>query len=138
MATEVTLREEKFDILLHRFDEDCTITKITAPGLVQLIEAGKVDAEETEVLLRQILRDHIGKLDALVLGCTHYPFAAKAISRVLGTETVLLEGGDGTARETKRRLAEAGLLEEGEGEIRILNSAEDEKMIQMSWQRLNG
>ena len=138
MATEVTLREEKFDTLLHRFDEDCTITKIPAPGLVQLIEAGKVDAEETEVLLRQILRDHIGKLDALVLGCTHYPFAARAISRVLGEETVLLEGGDGTARETKRRLAEAGLLEEGEGEIRILNSAEDEKMIQMSWQRLNG
>ena len=30
MATEVTLREEKFDILLHRFDEDCTITKIPA------------------------------------------------------------------------------------------------------------
>ena len=138
MATEVTLREEKFDTLLHRFDEDCTITKIPAPGLVQLIEAGKVDGEETEDLLRQILRDHIGKLDALVLGCTHYPFAAKAISRVLGEETVLLEGGDGTARETKRRLAEAGLLEEGEGEIRILNSAEDEKMIQMSWQRLNG
>ena len=138
MATEVTLREEKFDTLLHRFDEDCTITKIPAPGLVQLIEAGKVDTEETEILLRQILKDHIGKLDALVLGCTHYPFAARAISRVLGEKTVLLEGGDGTARETKRRLAEAGLLEEGEGEIRILNSAEDEKMIQMSWQRLNG
>ena len=76
MATEVTLREEKFDILLHRFDEDCTITKIPAPGLVQLIEAGKVDVDETEALLRQILRDHIGKLDALVLGCTHNPFAA--------------------------------------------------------------
>ena len=137
MATVVTLREEKFDTLLHRFDENCTITKIPAPGLVQLIEAGKVDTEETEALLRQILGDHVGKLDALVLGCTHYPFAAKAISRVLGAETVLLEGGDGTARETRRRLAEAGLLEEGPGEVRIINSAEDEKMIQMSWQRLN-
>ena len=136
MATEVTLREEKFDILLHRFDEECTITKIPAPGLVQLIEAGKVDTEETEDLLRQILGDHIGKLDALVLGCTHYPFAARAISRVLGKQTVLLEGGDGTARETRRRLAEADLLEEGEGEIRILNSAQDETMIRMSWERL--
>jgi glutamate racemase len=136
MATEVTLREEKFDILLHRFDEECTITKIPAPGLVQLIEAGKVDTEETEDLLRQILADHIGKLDALVLGCTHYPFAARAISRVLGNQTVLLEGGDGTARETRRRLAEADLLEEGEGEIRILNSAQDETMIRMSWERL--
>ena len=96
-----------------------------------------MDAEETEALLRTILADHIGKLDALVLGCTHYPFASRAISRVLGKETVLLEGGDGTARETRRRLAEAGLLEEGEGEVKILNSAEDEKMIRMSWQRLN-
>ena len=138
MATEVTLRENKFDTLLHRFEDDCTIAKIPAPGLVQRIEAGDTDSPETEQLLRDILREHIGKLDALVLGCTHYPFAARAISRVLGEETVLLEGGDGTARETKRRLAEAGLLEEGEGEIRILNSAEDEKMIQMSWQRLNG
>ena len=136
MATEVTLREEKFDILLHRFDEDCTITKIPAPGLVQLIEAGKVDAEETDALLKEILADHIGKLDALVLGCTHYPFAAKAISRVLGKDTVLLEGGDGTARETRRRLAEADLLEEGPGEVRILNSAQDETMIRMSWDRL--
>ena len=138
MATEVTLREEKFDTLLHRFDENCTIAKIPAPGLVQLIETGKVDSEETEALLRTILADYIGKLDALVLGCTHYPFASRAISRVLGKETVLLEGGDGTARETRRRLAEANLLEEGEGEIRILNSAEDEKMMELSWQRLKG
>ena len=137
MATEVTLREEKFDSLLHRFDENCTIVKIPAPGLVQLIEAGKVDTEETEQLLRQILGDYIGKLDALVLGCTHYPFASKAISRVLAGQTVLLEGGDGTARETLRRLAEADLLEEGEGEVLILNSTEDEHMIQLSWQRLN-
>jgi len=138
MATEVTLREEKFDLLLHRFDENCTIAKIPAPGLVQLIEAGKVDAPETEELLRNILGDYIGKLDALVLGCTHYPFASKAISRVLAGQTVLLEGGDGTARETLRRLAEANLLEEGEGEVQILNSSEDEHMIQLSWQRLKG
>ncbi len=136
MATEVTLREEKFDTLLHRFDEDCTITKIPAPGLVQLIEAGKVDTQEMDPLLRQILKEHIGKLDALVLGCTHYPFASRAISRVLGEGTVLLEGGGGTARETRRRLAEAGLLEEGAGEVRMLNSAEDERLIELSWQRL--
>ena len=136
MATEVTLRENKFDTLLHRFEDDCTIAKIPAPGLVQRIEAGDTDGPETENLLRTILADHVGKLDALVLGCTHYPFASRAISRVLGKETVLLEGGDGTARETRRRLAEADLLEEGQGEIRILNSADDENMIRMSWDRL--
>ena len=136
MATEVTLREEKFDTLLHRFDRDCTITKIPAPGLVQLVEAGKVDAPETEALLHTILDPYVGKLDALVLGCTHYPFAAKAISRVLGQQVVLLEGGGGTARETKRRLAAADLLMQGEGSVTIINSAQDESMIRLSWQRL--
>ena len=137
MATEVTLREEKFDLLLHRFDESCTIEKIPAPGLVQLVEAGKVEGQELEALLHSILDPYVGKLDALVLGCTHYPFAAKAIRSVLGPEVQLLEGGAGTARETKRRLRAAGLLQEGPGEIIILNSADDEEMIARSWQRLN-
>ena len=137
MATEVTLREEKFDTLLHRFDENCTITKIPAPGLVQLIEAGKVDDADTDALLHSILDPYQDQLDALVLGCTHYPFAATAISRVLGNQVVLLEGGDGTARETRRRLEKAGLLREAEGEILILNSSCDPRMIALSYERLN-
>ena len=137
MATEVTLREEKFDTLVHRFEKECTIAKIPAPGLVQKIESGKTDCEETEALLREILADHIGKLDALVLGCTHYPFAAKVISRILGADVKLLDGGDGTARETRRPLKKAGLLEEGCGEVMIINSSENRDMIRISHELLN-
>lgn len=136
MATEVTLREEKFDLLLHRFDENCAIAKIAAPGLVQLVEQGKVDTPETLELLHRILDPYRGTLDALVLGCTHYPFVAKAISQVLGEDVVLLDGGDGTARETLRRLQNADLLEQGAGSVTIRNSSDDETMIQLSWERL--
>lgn len=129
MATEVTLREEKFDTLLHRFHENCSVTKIPMPGLVQLVEAGKTDSPEMDDLLRNLLAPHIGKLDAVVLGCTHYPLAARAISRVLGENVVLLDGGDGTARETRRRLAAEGLLEEGSGELIMENSGGDPQMI---------
>ena len=136
MATEVTLREEKFDTLLHRFDENCSVFKIPAPGLVQLIEAGKTEDPETEALLRGILSPFVGKLDALVLGCTHYPFAAKAISRISGEQVKLLDGGDGTARETLRRLQGADLLEEGAGELIITNSRGDENMVRLSYDLL--
>ncbi len=137
MATEVTLREEKFDSLLHRFDENCTITKIPAPGLVPLIEAGKVDCPETDALLHKLLDPYVGRLDALVLGCTHYPFAAQAISRVLGENVALLEGGGGTARETRRRLREAGLLNGGPGEVILLNSSPNPEMLRLSQERLD-
>ena len=137
LATEVTLREEKFDTLLHRFDENVTISKIPAPGLVELVEHGKVDAPETEALLRKVLGPYLGKLDAVVLGCTHYPFARNAIRRVLGDDVVLLDGGEGTARETRRRLEQAGLLENGGGEVILRNSSPDPDMLRLSRERLN-
>jgi glutamate racemase len=122
----VTLREEKFDALMRRCGETATITKIPAPGLVELVEAGKADSAEAEALLSALLSPYAGKLDALVLGCTHYPFAVGAIRKILGPRVVLIDGGEGTARETQRRLAQAGLLYEGPGEILWQNSAEND------------
>lgn len=136
MATPVTLREEKFTQQLIRFP-DAAVSIIPVSGLVELIEAGKTDAAETETLLRPILEPFIGKLDALVLGCTHYPFAKTAIQKILGEKTVLLDGGEGTARETKRRLESAGLLAEGDGQIQLENSLGDPKMLALCARLLN-
>ena len=133
MATQVTLREEKFDALMHRFDAGCTVEKIPAPGLVELIEAGKADSAENQALLEKILAPYRGKLDALVLGCTHYPFAAATIRKVLGEDVVLLDGGEGTARETRRRLEAAGLLnEEGAGELILTASGNVAEFTQLA------
>lgn len=124
MATQVTLREEKFAQQLERFP-DMQVSLIPAPGLVELIEAGKADAPETCKLLQQLLAPYAGKLDALVLGCTHYPFVKKAISQILGEETTLLDGSLGTARHTMGRLQEADLLRQGQGSIQMENSSGD-------------
>ena len=132
MATEVTLREKKFHRLLERFAEVCTVEKIPAPGLVELVEKGLGDSREADELLYRLLGPHIGHLDALVLGCTHYPLAAAAIARVLGPRTALLDGGEGTARETRRRLEEMDLLGNGDGELKIINSLNDVKMLELS------
>lgn len=129
MATPVTLREEKFDILLHRFTGCCTVHKIPAPGLVELVEHGKADSEETEALLMPLLMPYRDRLAAIVLGCTHYPFAAPVIQRLVGKNTALLDGGPGTARQTRRRLQAEGLLWNGPGELIIENSSGSEEMI---------
>jgi glutamate racemase len=129
MATRVTLREKKLKDLMARYGENCTISCIPAPGLVELVEQGLGNTAQAEALLRPILEPYRDKLDALVLGCTHYPFAEAAITRILGERTLLLDGGEGTARQTRRRLAEAGLLYEGEepGTVRIEHSGSAEK-----------
>lgn len=136
MATDVTLREEKFDHLAHRFDESCDVQKIPAPGLVERIEAGSGDSDETKRFLRELLAPYIGKLDALVLGCTHYPFVKHNIQAILGKNTEVVHGGEGTARETMRRLSQAGLLRSGKGDTLILTSTKDGNAAALAWKLL--
>lgn len=136
MATPMTLREEKFQHLMERYDS-CTIHRIPAPELVRLVEAGKADSPESEAYLRELLAPYIGKLDALVLGCTHFPFAERTLRRVLGDRVVLLDGGDGTARETRRRLLAAGLLENGRGELVLENSDPSPEHMRLARQLLD-
>ncbi len=138
MATQVTLREEKFQRLTLRFREDRKIYPIPAPGLVELIEAGKRDEPETREFLTNLLAPYIGKLDALVLGCTHYPFVKHGIQKIVGPGTQVVHGGEGTARETRRRLEEAGLLHQGPGQVTILNSSSDGRLIRLSHELLEG
>ena len=131
LATPVTLREEKFRRLVESYSGHCRVIDLPAPGLSQLVEHGLGDSEEAEALLRPILAPWAGKMDALVLGCTHYPFAAQTVTRILGVKTLLLDGGEGTARETRRRLAQAGLLYDGPGQLHWENSAGDPEILKL-------
>ena len=132
MATDVTLREKKLAALMERVKRDCTVLRVQAPGVVELVEAGKCDTDEAVELMHKLLGPHVGRLDALVLGCTHYPFMKGAMGQVLGEGTELLDGGEGTARETKRRLLEAGLLHEDRGELVVENSSGDPEKIALT------
>jgi len=137
MATNATLREEKFNRLLADYGKDTRVVLLPAPGIVELVEAGKADSPEMDALLEPLLGPWRGKLDGLVLGCTHFPFAAAAIRRVIGPDTVLFDGGEGTARNTCRRLALEGLLREsGQGEVIFENSAGDPMLLDLSRQLL--
>ena len=137
MATDVTLREQKLAALMERVKRDCTVLRVQAPGVVELVEAGKCDTAEAVALMEKLLGPYGDRLDALVLGCTHYPFMKKAMAKVLGPGVELLDGGEGTARETKRRLAEAGLLREGTGELTVENSSGDYAKIDLTHRLLN-
>lgn len=137
MATPGTLKSPRVLALCDRFRDKCTIDLLPAPGLADLVEAGKQNGPEGEALLTPMLAPYIGKLDALVLGCTHYPFAEEMLVKILGERTELLDGGEGTARHTRRRLEAVGLLSDGPGELLIENSLPGDSMIKLS-KRLAG
>ena len=140
MATPMTIREEKFQNLMSRYEDMAEIIPLPCPGLMDFVERGDLESEDFRRYLEELLFVHrIHPVDSVVLGCTHYPFAKKLIKEILGPDVEVYDGGEGTAREMKRRLAEADLLNERteKGRVDFQNSLEDEKKIQLCEWLLN-
>lgn len=134
MATPMTIREEKFHNLMDKYTELAHIIPLPCPGLMEYIEKGITKGEELEQFIEKLFAPFAPeRIDSVVLGCTHYPFVSDAISKVLGNNVSLFEGGPGTARETKRRLSEKGLLNKKNtcGSVIFENSAmtEEKRML---------
>lgn len=113
MATPMTIREEKFKRLCSRYEDQGEIIPLPCPGLMDFVERGDLHGDDLKKYLTELLYEFKDRrLDAAVLGCTHYPFAREMIQEVLGPEVKIFDGAPGTAREMKRRLAEKDLLSE--------------------------
>lgn len=134
MATPTTLRGTRFLENKQRYERLCRITPLPAPGLMELVEAGKHDSPEAEALIRGVLAACPEIPDVLLLGCTHYPFTENAIRRVVGRRTVIMDGALHTAQQTRAALEQAGLLHEGPGEVMIENSLPQARILQLSRQ----
>ena len=134
MATPMTIREEKFQNLMAQYTDMAEIIPLPCPGLMDFVERGDVTSADFRSYLEELLFAHrIHPVDSVVLGCTHYPFAKDMIKEVLGPDVVVYDGGEGTAREMRRRLAEADLLNPSKenGIVEFQNSLEDTKKIEL-------
>jgi glutamate racemase len=111
LATRQTLASHNFKQLLARLGEGPEILLQACPGLVERVEAGDLDGEDTRALLAAYVEPLLAQgADTLVLGCTHYPHLGGLIGELAGPETAVLDSGAAVARQVRRRLAEAGLL----------------------------
>lgn len=138
MATPTTLREKKFASLMDKYGKNADIIKLSCPGLPEFVERGELNSIELEQYLKnEFLK--VGELnpDAVILGCTHYPFVKKMIQKVTGKNAEIFDGSEGTARQLRRRLVSTGLLNNGvtKGKIKWLNSNSSNEIILLS-QRL--
>ncbi|MGL6155566.1 MAG: glutamate racemase, partial [Ralstonia mannitolilytica] len=115
LATESTLRSEKFARLLAAASGDCQVLSQPGYGLVPLIERGDTHSPAVLELLQAYLQPMLdANADTLVLGCTHYPFLEDAIREIAGDRLTLIDTGHAVARHLGRTLAAAGLHASGQ------------------------
>ncbi len=109
MATPGTLRSGKFRDLMARYGEG--VVPLPCPGLMEFVERGDLDSAELHAYLDRLFAAYKDKkVDAVVLGCTHYVFLRRAIEAHFPADTAVVDGNLGTARQLRRRLRETDLL----------------------------
>ena len=122
LATTGTLQSAQFAGLLEHYGQNVTVVTQACAGLVECVERGELEAESTKALISTYLTPLIeANADAIVLGCTHYPFVRPLIEQIICEQypqsaITLIDTGAAVARQLQRRLQEAGLLNASEAE----------------------
>ena len=135
LATEATLKSDKFNALLETLPSTCQFIKQAGAGLVPLIESGHANSEETlELLAKHLEPIQDAGADTLVLGCTHYPFLRKSIRKLLGDSINLIDTSDAVVRQLKRKLEtlHPDAVSDRYGSIKFISSKDAQALFIMS------
>jgi glutamate racemase len=111
LATEATVESGAYRRAVHNLDAGIEVHERACPRFVPLIERGVVDGSELEGVARDYLESLTERrVDAVILGCTHYPLISAPINRILGPQVRLISSADQTALEVGRILSRRGYL----------------------------
>lgn len=114
IGTSATIRSEAYSRALIARDEAVKVFARACPLLVPLVEEGWTNHRITHAVLSEYLaplRRH--RIDALILGCTHYPLLRQAIRQVMGSAVQLIDSAGACAVYVRDRLEEMGLVVSG-------------------------
>ncbi len=107
IATEGTIRSNKWEQELKEKIEDITVINKACPLLAPMAEQGWTEnkvAEETIKEYMSVFRDK--NIDKLILGCTHYPLFKELIEKELGNDVEIINTGEKIAQYVTNYLNE--------------------------------
>ena len=105
MATNGTLKSQRYAALNDLYAQDVEVFENPCIGLVELIESGASQKKKLRQYLDGILLPLVEKeIDTLVLGCTHYPLIKAQIAESVGTSVHIIDPAPAIARQVKRVL----------------------------------
>jgi glutamate racemase len=111
MATPATFQGRLFKATAGRYASGIQLISQVCDGLAEQVEAGALDGEETEALLRGYVQPMLDAgADTIVLACTHYPFLLDPIRRIAGGHVNVIDPAPAIARHLRRLLEQRGLL----------------------------
>jgi glutamate racemase len=127
LATPATFQGALYASVVERFANGVELFQNTCNGLVQQIEQGNLNGQETRKILEDALHPMLEKnIDTVVLGCTHYPFVIPLIEEIVGRNVRVIDPAPAVARQVKRLLEAGGMRNDqpARGSFRFFTSGD--------------
>jgi len=107
LATEGTIKSESYNLEIHKLYPDIQVSGVACPFWVPLVEYNEADSPGADYFVKKRI-DQIMRLDpqidALILGCTHYPLLMPKILKYLPTGVRVIPQGEYVAESLKSYL----------------------------------
>ena len=127
LATPATFQGALYASVVERFANGVELFQNTCSGLVQQIELGNLNGDETRKILEGALHPMLEKnIDTVVLGCTHYPFVIPLIERIVGEKVRVIDPAPAVAKQVNRLVEAGGMANQNgqDGKVRFITSGE--------------
>lgn len=112
IGTEGTIRSGSYTQEIKAQNPAVQVMSQACPLFVPLVEEGWMETEAAASITETYLGPLRGKIDVLILGCTHYPLLKKIIQRVIGPAVTLIDSAEETSNAVVNLLREHRLTKE--------------------------
>jgi len=114
LATEGTIKSESYNLEIQKLYPDITVTGVACPFWVPLVEYNEADSPGADYFVKKRIDQIMAldpQIDALILGCTHYPILLPKIQKYLPQGVTVVSQGEYVASSLKDYLERHPLIE---------------------------
>lgn len=99
IGTPMTVQSDIYRQKIQSLAPQTEVESLACPKFVPLVESGTIASSLTKKVVYETLRPLVGKVDSLILGCTHYPLLRPIIQNVMGPDVKLIDSGAECVRD---------------------------------------
>ena len=107
LATEGTIKSESYNLEIQKLHPDITVSGVACPFWVPLVEYNEADSPGADYFVKKRINQIMAldpQIDAIILGCTHYPLLMPKILKYLPEGVRIVSQGDYVANSLKSYL----------------------------------
>ena len=107
LATEGTIKSESYNLEIQKLHPDIKVSGVACPFWVPLVEYNEADSPGADYFVKKRIDEIMTKdpeIDAIILGCTHYPLLMPKIKKYLPEGVKIVSQGEYVASSLKAYL----------------------------------